>query len=349
MLSFVLAALTASIGAPATLAAQTAPAVQAPAPANGVGSAFELTFWQSVAGSDDQALFDAYLARYPDGTFSGLARAKIAALQRALPVQMPVQMPVQAAVQPAAQPVVAAPDAVPALAPVPASVPVALPAPEPAPALVPTPAVLIAAPAPAAAPVLAAAPGSAAIMPQTAEMIPANAALAPAEPSTPLARLLAQLRGTGVAAPAEAAPVAPVQLAAASAPVPAGPPLAPAASPPAAYASARPVMLPVPDVAMPAHFCSNDARNAFHNSAYRPAVEAATHNNDAAVTYLRQLQQTYDRGQLGRDTAALNAIAAEARTYQAEAARAYTMQAALVRQFDALMAVPLHTCMASAQ
>ena len=334
--SLVLAVLIASTGVPATLAAQAAPAAQAPAPANGVGSAFELTFWQSVAGSDDPALFDAYLARYPDGTFSGLARAKIAALQRALTVQ----------------PMVAAPDTAPALAPGPASVPVVLPAPEPAPAPLSTPAVVIAAPAPAAGPALAV---SAAVMPQTAEMIPANAVLAPVEPSTPLARLLTQLRGTGVIAPAKAAPVTPVQLAPApapvAAPVAAAAPAAvlAAASLPTAYASARPAMLPVPDVAMPAHFCSSDARNTFHNNAYRPAVEAATHNNDAAVTYLRQLQQTYDRGQLGRDTAALNAIAAEARAYQAEAARAYTAQAALVRQFDALMAVPLRTCMASAQ
>ncbi len=322
LLSVLPVAVIASLGAPATLAAQTAPSVQAPAPAvnaaptNGVGSAFELTFWQSVAGSDDPALFDAYLARYPDGTFSGLARAKIAAFQRALPVP------------PAVQP-----------APVPASVPVVLPAPESASAPLPTPAVVIAAPAPAAAPALAA------VMPQTAEMIPANAALAPAEPSTPLARLLSQLRGTGVTAPAEAAPAAPVPGVAPAAPAA----VLAAGSPPAIYVSARPAMLPVPEVAMPAHFCSSDARNAFHNSAYRPAVEAATHNNDAAVTYLRQLQQTYDRGQLGRDTAALNTIAAEARAYQAEAARAYTAQAALVRQFDALMAVPLRTCMASAQ
>jgi hypothetical protein len=117
----------------------------------------------------------------------------------------------------------------------------------------------------------------------------------------------------------------------------------------ASYAAARPIMLPVPDVTMPAYFCSNDARNAFHNGSYRPAVEVATRNNEAAVTYLRQLQATYDRGQLGRDTAVLNAIAAEARAYQGEAARAYSAQAALVRQFDVLMKVPLRTCMASAQ
>lgn len=319
--------LTAAIGAmamPAALAAQTAPttapAFQPPAtvndaPSNGVGSAFELTFWQSVDGSDDPAVFDAYLARYPDGTFSGLARAKIAALHRAQAVQPAAAQPT--VTQPAAaQPVVAAPASAPVM------VPAVLPEPEPAPA-----------PAPA--------------MQQTADMVPANAVIPPAEQGTPLARLLAQLRGKDAAAPAEVAqPAVPV---AAPMPVPIAVPVSAPAQAASPYAAARPVMLPVPEVPLPAHFCSNDARNAFHNTAYRPAVEAARRNNEAAVTYLRQLQQTYDRGQLGRDTAVLNAISAEARAYQAEAAQAYTRQAALVRQFDALMAVPLRTCMASAQ
>ena len=54
--------------------------------ANGVGTPFELAFWQSVAGSDDPAVYDAYLAQYPAGTFSGLAKAKVATLRRAAPV-----------------------------------------------------------------------------------------------------------------------------------------------------------------------------------------------------------------------------------------------------------------------
>lgn len=49
---------------------------------NGVGSQFELVFWQSVSPSEDRHQLEAYLAQYPNGTFSGLARAKIAALDR---------------------------------------------------------------------------------------------------------------------------------------------------------------------------------------------------------------------------------------------------------------------------
>jgi hypothetical protein len=174
----------------------------------------------------------------------------------------------------------------------------------------------------------------------------ATVALAEAAPS-PMARLLAQLRAAN-AEPAlqpavvASAPAQPLQTPAAAAPAAA---LTPAATPAVSYASGRPFLIPVPEVVLPAYFCSNDAHNTFHNNAYRPAVEVATRNNEAAVAYLRQLQQTYDRGQLGRDTAVLNAI----RAYQAEAARAYSDQAALVRQFDAMMAVPLGPCAAPVQ
>lgn len=48
----------------------------------GVGSQFELIYWQSIAASEDAGQFQAYLEQYPNGTFSALARAKIAALAR---------------------------------------------------------------------------------------------------------------------------------------------------------------------------------------------------------------------------------------------------------------------------
>lgn len=340
----------------ATAAVSTAAVAAAPISAsapNGVGSAFELTFWQSVAGSEDAATYEAYLARYPDGTFSGLARARIAALQRA------------ATVQPAAT------EALPA-APIPTAqaAPAVLQVPQAAQPLAPTPAAAVST-AGLAADVMPAAPAAEMIPAAASASMAAPVAVAAAAPS-PLSRLLAQLRGSNDAptAPSSApmppsAPFVtaapPVQPLAAANPGLAQPtpaplqPAIPAATAPAAaaaasgYASARPLLLPVPDVPLPAYFCSNDARNLFHNNAYRPAVEVATRNNEAAVLYLRQLQQTYDRGQLGRDTAVLNAIASEARAYQAEAARAYTVQAALVRQFDALMAVPLRACAATAQ
>lgn len=100
----------------------------------------------------------------------------------------------------------------------------------------------------------------------------------------------------------------------------------------------------VPELVLPAGFCSAEARNLFHDQTYRPAVEAAKHNNDAAVAYLKQLQGMYDGLNLGSDTEAMHALAAEARAYQADAATTFSTQAALVRGFDELMAVPISPC-----
>lgn len=65
--------------------AESAAARDAAAPpvlSNGVGSQFELAFWQSVSSNEDRHQLEAYLAQYPNGTFSGLARAKISRLDR---------------------------------------------------------------------------------------------------------------------------------------------------------------------------------------------------------------------------------------------------------------------------
>ena len=87
--------------------------------AAGVGSQFELAFWQAVATSNDAAQYEAYLQRYPQGTFSALARVKISALR-------PQAAPTPASVA-APAPIPAAPTAVaPASAPLP-SAPVSAP------------------------------------------------------------------------------------------------------------------------------------------------------------------------------------------------------------------------------
>lgn len=41
------------------------------------GAAVELAFWQSVQASNDQAEYEAYLERYPEGAFASLARARL--------------------------------------------------------------------------------------------------------------------------------------------------------------------------------------------------------------------------------------------------------------------------------
>ena len=60
----------------------------------GVGSQFEMVFWQSIDSGNDPALYEAYLGRYPDGTFASVARVKIAKLRQmsggaAVPASIP--------------------------------------------------------------------------------------------------------------------------------------------------------------------------------------------------------------------------------------------------------------------
>lgn len=106
----------------------------------------------------------------------------------------------------------------------------------------------------------------------------------------------------------------------------------------------KPMLEAVPGLALPASFCSAEARNQFHDAAYVPAVEAAKRNNDAAIRYLHQLQDIYDRNQLSGDINPMNAVAAEARAWGPVASAAFAAQSALVGAFGALMAVPITPC-----
>ena len=234
----------------------------AAAEANGVGTQFELAFWESVAGSDDPAIYEAYLEQYPAGTFSALARIKVASLRKSVgPLTVP------------AKPAVAA----------------------------------------------------------NASVAP-TAALAPVGMSAPVigstqadadSALLAQL--------AKSQEVGGTTLQVASAQ--------------RSTLPVRPKLSEVPDLTLPASFCSAEQRNAFYETHYKPVLELARANNAAAVAHLQALQQSYDSLQLARDTAPMNMVASEARDYQQQvAAMTYSRQAALVRQFDSIMAVPVGGC-----
>lgn len=47
------------------------------APSNEGGQSAEIVFWQTIEGSDDAAMFEAYLEQYPEGSFTALARVKV--------------------------------------------------------------------------------------------------------------------------------------------------------------------------------------------------------------------------------------------------------------------------------
>lgn len=107
----------------------------------------------------------------------------------------------------------------------------------------------------------------------------------------------------------------------------------------------RPALTEVGDLPLPGSFCSAEQRNAFYELRYKPLLELARGNNAAAIAHMQKLQQAYDSYQLARDPSPMNALAAEARDYQQQvAAMTYSRQAAVVRQFDAIMAVPIAPC-----
>lgn len=267
-----LALAVAALGA-LSLPVLPAAAQSVAASSNGVGTPFELAFWQSVTGSDDPAVYEAYLQQYPQGTFSALARAKISSLRKAM---------------------------TPAAPPVPAK---ALPI--EAPTIPPSPV--------AAAPVLVA---------ERAIAPPATKPRAEPQMAADTA-LLAELAKSQEPGGSDAAVVAVKGF----------------ALPP------RPALAEVPDLPLPSAFCTAEQRNAFYEARYKPVLEQARLNNLAAVAHMQKLQQVYDSYQLGRDATPMNALALEARDYQQQVATVtYSRQAALVRQFDTLMAVPVGAC-----
>jgi hypothetical protein len=99
----------------------------------------------------------------------------------------------------------------------------------------------------------------------------------------------------------------------------------------------------VPSITLPARFCSAEERNAFHAQVFRPASEAAEANNTRAIGYLHAIQARYDAMAMG-DPDQRNALAREGLAYKPIADATFQTQQALVRQFDALMAVPIAGC-----
>jgi hypothetical protein len=94
--------------APAPVAAApVAPAPAQPAPPARTQSPEEVVFWESVRNSTNRAELDAYLAKYPDGTFAPLARARIDALAAAEAKRAAAPAP-KPAVPPAPKPLAAA-------------------------------------------------------------------------------------------------------------------------------------------------------------------------------------------------------------------------------------------------
>ncbi len=70
-------------GAFSVLAEAQLARLAAPEPPREEDHAMELAFWNTIAGSDNPAMFEAYLKQYPKGGFAGLAEIRIAELKAA--------------------------------------------------------------------------------------------------------------------------------------------------------------------------------------------------------------------------------------------------------------------------
>jgi len=77
-----LAALIASCGFSQAVRAQTAPA-----------DPVEIVFWESIRDSKNRADFEEYLKHFPNGTFAGLARNRIQALEAPVAAPKPPSPP----------------------------------------------------------------------------------------------------------------------------------------------------------------------------------------------------------------------------------------------------------------
>jgi hypothetical protein len=106
----------------------------------------------------------------------------------------------------------------------------------------------------------------------------------------------------------------------------------------------RPRLVAVPEVAVPESFCSIEQRSAFSEGIYQPALAIAVHNDQAASAYVRRLRAIYDNYQLTGDSAALSAVAAEARDFWRQATAASSIHDELVNQFEDIMTIPIRSC-----
>jgi len=106
----------------------------------------------------------------------------------------------------------------------------------------------------------------------------------------------------------------------------------------------RPRLMAMPEVALPASFCSAEQRTAFTEGVYQPALAIAAHNAEVASAYVRKLRTLYDNYQLSGDSTSEASVAAEARDFARAARAAGSIHDALVNQFEDIMNTPVGSC-----
>jgi hypothetical protein len=105
-----------------------------------------------------------------------------------------------------------------------------------------------------------------------------------------------------------------------------------------------PALAAVPALNVPDHFCSADARNQYHDAAYKPAMAVAAANNASAIRYLQALDAQYRAFGAQSDAAGMNAVVAASKAYQPVAGEAFATSNVYLRLFDRIMATPVKAC-----
>lgn len=105
----------------------------------------------------------------------------------------------------------------------------------------------------------------------------------------------------------------------------------------------RPQLQQVPAVDIPPSFCTEAARNDFHENIYAPANKAAFENNEAAKKYLDQLNELHvEYDQLENKFA--NAVTEEFNEYYSIASNANTLSRNYYMMHDQIVRTPIIAC-----
>ena len=106
----------------------------------------------------------------------------------------------------------------------------------------------------------------------------------------------------------------------------------------------RPSLRQVDAPNLPSSFCSANARNAFYEGVFQPAMAKADQNSNDSIAYMQVLQQLFDAAGAKRDSAKMNSFSSESRAFSSVASQTQNTRLNFNGLFSQLMAVPLGKC-----
>jgi hypothetical protein len=110
---------------------------------------------------------------------------------------------------------------------------------------------------------------------------------------------------------------------------------------------ARPVFSSPAPIALPAQFCSEVERYAFHDGRFLPTIALADANNKAAIAHVDLLRSLFNEAMNKGDATTSTALSRESQAYQPVAKAIYQERIALDSVFSRIMAVPIAPCTGS--